>query len=169
MPFAEDLRRFTFPSLETIKDKNGKPREKHALLPTPSMQNAMDDLVKAYDLSDAGPKDDEGFVPLPHSMILLTYCVHLIRNRGPWFDPTEAVNPAVHRLKQALFHAAITKDITLDPVPPPHPDLTKFFERPTRVATRSAKAVDLCKKEFKVSKSTYSYDSTRHPWLIGIC
>lgn len=60
MPFAEDLRRFAFPSLDIIKDKNGQPREKHAFLPTPSVQDAMDDLVLGYDLSDAGPKDEEG-------------------------------------------------------------------------------------------------------------
>ena len=63
------------------------------------------------------------------------------------------MNPAVHRLKQALFHAAITDDLSLDPVPPPHPDVTKFFERPQRVIAEAAEAVELCKKEFDVTKS----------------
>lgn len=62
MPFAEDIRQFTFPSLDIIKDKNGKPREKHSFLPTATMQDAMDELVLASDLSEAGPKDEDGYV-----------------------------------------------------------------------------------------------------------
>lgn len=69
MPFAEDLRRFVFPSLDIIKDKQGKQKTSHSFIPTPAMQDAMDDLVLSSDLSDAGPKDDEGceyaaFLPL---------------------------------------------------------------------------------------------------------
>lgn len=64
-PFAEDLRRFAFPSLDVIKDKKGNSKTTHPNLPTPEMQDAMDSLVAAGDLSDAGPKDEEGFVSLP--------------------------------------------------------------------------------------------------------
>lgn len=60
MPFAEDLRRFAFPSLDIIKDKSGKPKTSHSSIPTPVMQSAMDNLVLSCDLEDAGPKDEEG-------------------------------------------------------------------------------------------------------------
>lgn len=76
------------------------------------------------------------------------------RNRTPWYDPAEAASPAVHRLKEAMFHAAVVTDIENDPLPPPHPELTQFFERPKRVVTRSKKAAEDCKKVFKITKGT---------------
>ena len=60
MPFAEDLRRFSFASLDIIKDRKGVQKKTHPLLPTPSMMSAMEKLVDSYDLSDAGPKDEDG-------------------------------------------------------------------------------------------------------------
>lgn len=69
-----------------------------------------------------------------------------------WYDPSEAVHPAVHRLKEAMFHAAITTDLVSEPVPIPHPDITKFFDRPKRVVTRSKKVVETCKEAFNVTK-----------------
>lgn len=60
MPFAEDLRRFVFPSLDIIKDKHGKPKSSHRFIPTPAMQRSMDDLVQSGDLLEAGPKNDKG-------------------------------------------------------------------------------------------------------------
>ena len=60
MPFAEDLRRFVFPSLDIIKDKHGKQKTSHRFIPTPDMQKSMDDLVQSSDLRGAGPKDDDG-------------------------------------------------------------------------------------------------------------
>lgn len=60
MPFAEDLRRFVFPSLDIIKDKHGKPKSSHRFIPTPAMQRSMDDLVQSSDLLEAGPKNDKG-------------------------------------------------------------------------------------------------------------
>lgn len=78
------------------------------------------------------------------------------RNRLPWYDPSEAVHPAVHRLKEAMFHAAITGDMEREPVPPPHPDITKFFERPKRVASRSKGAVEQCVNVFGITKGVNS-------------
>lgn len=62
----------------------------------------------------------------------------------------------MHRLKEAMFHAAITTNIGEDPLPPPHPDIVKFLERPKRVVTRSKKAVEKCNEEFKVVKGAPS-------------
>ncbi|KAF8323293.1 SPOC domain-like protein [Clavulina sp. PMI_390] len=132
MPFAEDLRQYNFPSLDIIKDKAGKPKTTHSSIPTTEMQDAMDELVLACSLEDAGPKDDDGV-------------------RTSWYEPTDAVHPAHHRMKEAIFHAATTNDLQAEPVPLPHPMVTKYFERPKRVITRSLKAAEKCKELLNVS------------------
>lgn len=62
MPFADDVRKYTFPSLETLVNKKGEVVEKHPYLPTEEQQDAMDNFVDAMDLMYAGEKDEEGFV-----------------------------------------------------------------------------------------------------------
>ena len=57
--------------------------------------------------------------------------------RDPWFDPSLSYNPAIHRTKQALFHSAVVSDLTISPLPPPHPELTKYFDPPRRALKRA--------------------------------
>jgi len=73
-------------------------------------------------------------------------------NRLPWFDTLLSYNPAIHRTKQALFHCAVVPDITTNPLPPPHPELLKYFDPPKRVIKRSREAIDECKNVFKVKQ-----------------
>ncbi|KAG8743939.1 ATP-dependent DNA helicase II subunit 2 [Ceratobasidium sp. 414] len=120
VPFAEDLRRFSFPSLERYVSKKGEVLTEHPYIPTSEMHSAMDNWVDSMDLMDAGPKGEDG-------------------NRAEWFDLTQSFNPAVHRIKQALFHGAVVPDLEADPVPPPHPEVTKYMEPPKR-ALRQAKS-----------------------------
>ncbi|KDQ17714.1 hypothetical protein BOTBODRAFT_155793 [Botryobasidium botryosum FD-172 SS1] len=129
MPFAEDVRKYTFPSLDNLKNRLGETLTKHPNIPTDDMMSAMDAFVDSMDLTHAGDKDEEG-------------------NRLPWFTPLDSFNPAVHRVKQALFHGAITSDIAKNPLPPPHPELTKYFEPPSKVLRRSKKALEQCKQVF---------------------
>lgn len=70
--------------------------------------------------------------------------------RQPWFDPRESYNPAVHRIKQALFHAATVTDLRENPLPPPHPEVIKFLEPPRRVLKRAVGAIEECKEAFKI-------------------
>jgi len=93
----------------------------------------MDSLVDAMDLMDAGDKDEEG-------------------NRQPWFDTRLSYNPSLHRVKQALLHCAVVADITKNPLPPPHPELLKYFDPPRRVIKRARSVVDECKDIFKVKE-----------------
>lgn len=72
--------------------------------------------------------------------------------RQPWFDTRLSYNPAVHRTKQALFHAAIVSDLTTNPLPPPHPELVKYFDPPRKVLKRAQDAIETCKKSFKVKQ-----------------
>lgn len=61
MPFADDIRKFTFRSLDLLVSKKGDVVTKHAHLPTDEQMKAMDAFVDAMDLMDAGDKDEEGF------------------------------------------------------------------------------------------------------------
>lgn len=69
----------------------------------------------------------------------------------------QSYNPAIHRIKQALFHAAITSDLSKNPLPPPHPDLLKYFNPPEKVLKRSRDAVDECTKLFKIKPGLIPY------------
>ncbi|KAF8624760.1 hypothetical protein AX15_005654 [Amanita polypyramis BW_CC] len=131
MPFADDVRRYSFPSLERLVSKKGEVLTSHPYLPTGGQQEAMDSFVDAMDLMDAGDKDEEG-------------------NRQPWFDPRLSYNPSLHRIKQALLHCAVVPDINKYPLPPPHPELLKYFGPPHRVTKRAKVAIEECKDVFKV-------------------
>jgi ATP-dependent DNA helicase 2 subunit 2 len=61
MPFAEDHRDFSFPSLDRLFNKRGKLLEKHSNIPTDEMMEAMGSYVDSMDLMEAD-KDDEGYV-----------------------------------------------------------------------------------------------------------
>ncbi|KAF7340174.1 SPOC domain-like protein [Mycena venus] len=133
MPFADDVRKYTFASLDNLVSKKGEVLKEHAYLPTEAQLEAMDNFVDAMDLMDAGEKDEEG-------------------NRAPWFDTRFSYNPAIHRIKQAQFHAAIVSDLNQNPLPPPHPELLKYFEPPRRVLKRAREAIEEVKTEFKVKQ-----------------
>ena len=60
MPFAEDVRRYTFASLDRLLNKKGEPITNHPYLPTDEQLSAMEDFVDAMDLTDAGDKDEDG-------------------------------------------------------------------------------------------------------------
>ncbi|KAI6022554.1 SPOC domain-like protein [Pisolithus marmoratus] len=133
MPFADDIRHYTFPSLTTLTSRTGERITKHPYLPNDEQLEAMDRLIDDMDLSDVGEKDEKG-------------------NRQPWFDPRLSYNPAIHRTKQALFHAAVVPDLATYPLPPPHPELTKYFEPPKRMVKRAKQSLEACKEVFKVKE-----------------
>ncbi|KAL0065660.1 ATP-dependent DNA helicase yku80 [Marasmius tenuissimus] len=131
MPFADDVRKYTFASLDHLVNKKGEVLTEHPYIPTEEQQDAMDELVDAMDLMEAGPKDEEG-------------------NRTPWYSPPDSYNPAFHRVKQAQFHCAIVDDIATNPVPPPHPETTKYFEPPKKVVKAAKEPLERCREKFKV-------------------
>ena len=75
-----------------------------------------------------------------------------LSKRLPWFDTLQSYNPAIHRIKQAMFHCAVVNDIASHPLPPPHPELLKYFETPRKVLKRSRDAVEECASTFKVKE-----------------
>jgi ATP-dependent DNA helicase 2 subunit 2 len=80
---------------------------------------------------------------------------NVFRNRTEWFDLTLSFNPAVHRIKQALFHGAVEPDLKADPVPLPHPEVTKYMDSPKRVLKRAKPALNECIRVFDVKEGEY--------------
>ncbi|KAJ7641783.1 SPOC like C-terminal domain-containing protein [Roridomyces roridus] len=132
MPFADDVRKYTFASLDHLVSKKGEEITEHPYIPTENQLEAMDNFVDNMDLMEAGDKDEEG-------------------NRGPWFETPLSYNPAIHRIKQAHFHA-LTSDLAINPLPPPHPELLKYWAPPRRVLRRSEDAIEECMVEFNVKE-----------------
>lgn len=126
MPFADDVRKYTFASIDHLVSKKGDVITEHPYIPAEDQLRAIDHFVDCMDLSDAGDKDEIG-------------------NRQPWFDTLLSYNPAIHRTKQASFHCAIVSDVVSNPLAPPHPDLLKYFDPPRRIAKRSRDAIEECK------------------------
>ncbi|THH30384.1 hypothetical protein EUX98_g3795 [Antrodiella citrinella] len=133
MPFADDVRKYSFASLDNLISKNGEKITKHPYIPTNAQQDAMDNFVEAMDLMEAGEKDDDG-------------------NRLSWFDTRLSYNPAIHRTKQAQFHGAVVQDLNTHPLPPPHWELLKYFNPPRRTLKRAHSAIEDCKQSFNVKQ-----------------
>lgn len=68
MPFQDDIRRYTFPSLDKLINKKGEILTEHPYLPTDTQLEAMDEFVDAMDLMEAGPKDEEKYVYYSNSI-----------------------------------------------------------------------------------------------------
>ena len=77
---------------------------------------------------------------------------YVVSKLQSWFDPRVSFNPAIHRTKQALFHAAVVPDLATHPLPAPHPELTKYFEPPKQVLKKSRKVLEECMEVFKVKE-----------------
>jgi ATP-dependent DNA helicase 2 subunit 2 len=60
MPFADDVRKYTFASLTHLVNKKGEVLTEHPYLPTEAQIEAMGKFVDAMDLMDSGEKDEEG-------------------------------------------------------------------------------------------------------------
>lgn len=60
MPFADDVRKYTFSHLLNLSNRKGQRVTTHPYLPTHEQMEAMDRFVDAMDLMEAGEKDDDG-------------------------------------------------------------------------------------------------------------
>jgi hypothetical protein len=61
MPFADDVRKYTFASLDKLVSKKGELIREHPYLPTEEQLDAMDNFVDSMDLMDVGDKDQDGY------------------------------------------------------------------------------------------------------------
>ena len=86
----------------------------------------------------------------------------------PWYDTRLSYNPPIHRMKQALLHGAIVQDLVADPLPPPHPELTKYFEPPKKVLKRAKEAIDNCKTAFAVKKGVSGLNARFYDLTLSV-
>lgn len=127
-PFREDLKRFTFPPLDRVINRDGKELAEHASLPSKEMQSCMDDMVESMDLMDAA-EDEDG-------------------NAEPWFRCVESFNPAIHATKEAVswrvFHP---EDKSL---PQPHEEVVKYLKAPEKVIQQCETLGKRCRDLFEL-------------------
>ncbi|WVQ71493.1 hypothetical protein IAR50_001031 [Cryptococcus sp. DSM 104548] len=135
LPFAEDVHIFGFPSLTTYKTAQGKVIEKHPLLPTEEQCDLMDELVKGMDL-DEYAKEQQAMALRQRGGDEDEEMGDAEKKAPKWYDPQEAVNPSIHRINEAIFHASLTADLDQDPLGPPHPEITKYFCTPAEVGKK---------------------------------
>lgn len=125
-PFREDLKRFTFPPLDRVINRDGQELREHSTLPSHEMQESMDNLVDSMDLMDAA--EDEDGEPIP------------------WFQCETSFNPAIHTTKDAVswrvFHP---EDKAL---PKPHKEVVKYLTPPEKVVKRSTPLLEKCRELF---------------------
>ena len=81
MPFADDVRRYTFPSLDRLINKKGELVTSHPYIPTDEQMAAMEKFVDSMDLANAAEVNDEGFAT-PSLRCVLYYSVVLIAKRN---------------------------------------------------------------------------------------
>lgn len=126
VPFREDLKRFTFPPLDRVINRDGEELREHSTLPSHEMQENMNNLVDSMDLMDAA--EDEDGEPMP------------------WFQCETSFNPAIHTIKDAVswrvFH---TEDKAL---PKPHQEVTKYLTPPQKIVERSTGLLEKCRELF---------------------
>ncbi|TYJ53339.1 hypothetical protein B9479_006054 [Cryptococcus floricola] len=151
LPFAEDVHIFGFPSLTTYKTSQGKVIEKHPLLPTEEQCDLMDELVKGMDLDEYAKEQ--------HALALRQRGgdededMGDVEKKAPtWFDPKEAVNPSIHRVNEAIFHASLTADLDLDPLGAPHPEIVKYFNTPAEVGKKVEDVTERLKELLAIRK-----------------
>ncbi|KAJ4485400.1 SPOC domain-like protein [Lentinula aciculospora] len=142
MPFADDIRKYTFPSLNELRNKKGEIVTEHAYLPNEKQLQVMDDFVDSMDLMEAGDKNEEG-------------------KRTEWLDIRDSYNPSFHRLKQAMFHCAVVSDLETYPLPPPHPELMKYFNPPKKLVKKAQSSIDNCIKTFNIKHVPKAVKATR--------
>lgn len=166
IPFAEDEHNFWFPSLTTYKTTAGKVIDAHPLLPTDEQCELMDELVAGMDLDayakeqareEDGEDEDMADEDEEYVQPLLVIVCHVLTNCRrdavlPWLEPVNSFNPVIHRIKEAVFHASLVEDLKKDPVPPPHPELTKFFNTPEPIGEQVADVTERLKSALDIKK-----------------
>jgi len=124
----------------------------HPLLPTREQSVLMDELVQEMDLDAYAAKqagDDNDNEEDEDSKNLV---MERDSDKPRWFEPFRSLNPVIHRIKEAIFHASLASDLDSDPLPPPHPELTKYFETPDEIVDATAKLVTQLKDALSIKK-----------------
>ncbi|KAK6542229.1 ATP-dependent DNA helicase II subunit 2 [Orbilia ellipsospora] len=125
LPFAEDIRQYKFAPLDTVKTLTGKVLEKHRLIPTQELQEAMNDYIEAMDLTNIEGANDGSI---------------------PFGQPDDIFSPLLHRIQQVIRSRATNPDE--DFLPDINPVLTSYSTVPRELdpeeeLTRLRQAADI--------------------------
>ena len=60
MPFADDVRKYAFRSLDNLVSKKGDTLKEHGYLPTTAQLIAMENFADQLDLTSAGEPNEDG-------------------------------------------------------------------------------------------------------------
>lgn len=63
-----------------------------------------------------------------------------------------------------MFHAATVTDLRFNPLPPPHPEITKYFEPPRKVQKRAKASLATCKEVFNIKQGTFLQNPHCHDY-----
>lgn len=129
LPFAEDMRSFTFPPLDKVVTVGGKHITKHRNLPNDELMEAMSDYVDAMDISTFGRTD--GGLPTEYA------------------DPETTYSARNGRLNQAIQFRAINP---YDEVPAPRAVLSKYAAPPEELLKQAKSSLDAVVKAADVKK-----------------
>ncbi|XP_071110687.1 X-ray repair cross-complementing protein 5-like [Haliotis cracherodii] len=130
IPFAEDLRQFTFGTLPITDD--GETNKKYK--PTAEQLNAVDDLITSMDLSQAAADDDDDE-----------------EEKTEVLKPKLTFNPYFQRLYQCLQHRAENTD---EGLPELSPIIASYLKPPQEIITNCEEHVEKIKKLFKLEMVT---------------
>ncbi|KAI8379437.1 SPOC like C-terminal domain-containing protein [Radiomyces spectabilis] len=129
VPFAEDIRQFTYSSLDRIVMASGKViTEDHPLLPTPDMLDSMETFVQNMSLMDLPQKNGE---------------------HGEYLVPEDTYNPAPWRLNEAIKMRALNEAA---PVPDTHPTLAQELRMVPELEEKNKDHIEKMKELFKIKK-----------------
>ncbi|KAF2183139.1 SPOC domain-like protein [Zopfia rhizophila CBS 207.26] len=130
LPFAEDMRRYKFPSLDKRLTISGKVITEHRDLPNEMLVKAMSDYVDAMDLTEFG-RDEDG-EPTEYMKFEDTY------------------SPLLHRINHIIRWRA-TNNI-YDKLPDPPQILTKYSAPPSDLIAQAQKQLAALKEASDVKK-----------------
>ncbi|KAK9467050.1 SPOC like C-terminal domain-containing protein [Lipomyces arxii] len=135
LPFAEDVRSYKFPSLETIKTVKGKVLESHHYLPTQEMKDNMTAYVNAMDISSLSP---DGLPADPDDPDAAEYA-----RVGTIFNPVSAM------IKQSIPYRVLHPDGEL---PELDPLVLKETTAPEKLVKLTSSIADKLVDSVKVKK-----------------
>jgi ATP-dependent DNA helicase 2 subunit 2 len=140
VPFAEDMRPYTFAPLDKVVTMKGKVLTKHRSLPTEEQDEAMSEYVDSMNLMTV-QRDEEGYT---YIHILLTFS-----NSTEYLRPEDTYSPLLHRINQVIGYRAVHPNA---PLPPPTDILTKYSHPPEDLVKGTEKVLQKLIESFNVKK-----------------
>lgn len=149
LPFAEDVRDYSFASLTNIFDRHNEAVKVHKFLPTEIQNKAMAQLVDAMDYTDPSNVDEDGCVLFvlspPHSDLPRSVPASL-------YKIEESYSPAIHNINHTLSFRMSNPDGDIPPIPQ---SITRYMQPFPHVVERAASALAVASIVFDVNKGPF--------------